>query len=45
MPDFSPGRSDDIAFIGLPLLIVLLPKYILRWKKRRKEEVVETQPD
>jgi len=42
MPDFSPGRSDDIAFIGLSLLIILLPKYILRWKKRRKEEVVET---
>ena len=45
MPDFSPGRSDDIAFIGLSLLIILLPKYILRWKKRRKEEVVETQPN
>ena len=36
MPDFSPGRSDDLCFIGLPLLIILLPKYILRWREKRK---------
>ena len=40
MPDFSPGRNDDIAFIGLPLFIILLRMYILRLKEKR--EGVET---
>jgi len=36
MPDFSPGNGDDILFIGLPLLIILLRAYIHREKERRK---------
>jgi hypothetical protein len=36
MPDFSPGRADDIFFLAVPLLIILLRKYILRRKEKRK---------
>ena len=36
MPDFSPGKGDDILFIGLPLLIILLRIYIHRRKEKRK---------
>jgi hypothetical protein len=36
MPDFSPGRLDDIVFLGAPLLIISLRIYLL-WRKRRKK--------
>jgi len=36
MPDFSPGKGDDILFIGLSLIIILLRAYI----NRRKEKEV-----
>jgi hypothetical protein len=35
MPDFSPGRMDDICFIGLPVMMILLRMYILGGKKQR----------
>jgi hypothetical protein len=35
VPDFSPGKREDLVFVGLPLFIVLLRMYILR--RRRKE--------
>jgi len=34
MPDFSPGKGDDILFIGLPVLIILLRAYIHRRKEK-----------
>ena len=34
MPDFSPGKGDDILFIGLPVLIILLRAYIHRGKEK-----------
>lgn len=41
MPDFSPGRNDDIAVIGLPLFIILLRRFILR-RSMKEQQVVET---
>ena len=35
MPDFLPGKGDDILFIGLPVLIILLRTYIHRRKEKR----------
>jgi hypothetical protein len=35
MPDFSPGRMDDISLIGFPVMMILLRMYILRRKKQR----------
>jgi len=40
MPDFSPGNGDDMLFIGLPLLVILLRMYIYRWKEKRKVQKV-----
>jgi hypothetical protein len=37
MPDFSPGRLDDIVFLGVPLLIIALRIYLLRRKERRRK--------
>jgi hypothetical protein len=37
MPDFSPGKGDDIFFIVVPLLIIALQVYLLRRKERRRE--------
>jgi hypothetical protein len=37
MPDFSPGRLDDVVFLGIPLLIIALRIYLLRRKERRRE--------
>jgi len=34
MPDFSPGKGDDILFISIPLFIILFRTYI--HKKKRK---------
>ena len=34
MPDFSPGKGDDILFISIPLFIILFRIYI--HKKKRK---------
>jgi len=34
MPDFSPGKGDDIVFIGLPVFIILLRAYIHRGKEK-----------
>jgi hypothetical protein len=30
MPDFSPGRTDDILFIAIPVLIIILRFYFVR---------------
>jgi hypothetical protein len=38
MPDFSPGRLEDAAFLGIPLLIIALRMYLLSRKKRRREK-------
>ena len=35
MPDLSSGRIDDLAFLGIALLIVLLRIYIRQRKKRK----------
>ncbi len=40
MPDFSPGKMDDLFFIGFPLVIILLRVYIRRRKK--KKEIPQT---
>ncbi len=37
MPDFSPGKGDDILFIVVPLLIIALRIYLLRRKERRRK--------
>jgi hypothetical protein len=37
MPDFSPGRLDDVVFLGVPLLIIALRIYLLRSKERRRK--------
>ncbi|MBN1849278.1 MAG: hypothetical protein JW932_11910 [Deltaproteobacteria bacterium] len=42
MPDFSVGRFDDIVFIILPILIIVLRAY-LRQKKKRKIFVSENR--
>jgi hypothetical protein len=34
MPDFSPGRWDDILLIGVPLLLISLRWYLLHRKKK-----------
>ena len=34
MPDFSPGKGDDILSIVVPLLIIALRLYLLRSKER-----------
>jgi len=36
MPDFSPGKADDMLFIVIPLFIILLRIYIHK-RKARKE--------
>ncbi|MFH1674115.1 MAG: hypothetical protein ABIF87_11920 [Pseudomonadota bacterium] len=33
-PDFSPGRIDDVCFVGFPIIIILLRVYILRRKTK-----------
>ena len=38
MPDFSPGKGDDILFISLPLLIILLRIYGYRWREKKKAQ-------
>jgi hypothetical protein len=40
MPDFSPGIGDDILFIGIPILVILLCMYRNRWKEKRKVQKV-----
>jgi hypothetical protein len=35
LPDFSPGRFDDIIFICIALLIIILRVYIRKKKKRK----------
>jgi len=37
IPDFSPGRLDDMVFLGIPLLIIALRICLVRRKKRRRE--------
>jgi hypothetical protein len=41
MPDFTPGRHDDIAIIGLPLSIIFIRIFIRVWRKRRAQQTVE----
>ena len=36
MPDLLGGKADDILFLGVPLLIVLLRWYLVRRKKRKR---------
>ncbi|MBW1720602.1 MAG: hypothetical protein JRH13_01095 [Deltaproteobacteria bacterium] len=36
LPDLIPKRIDDILFLGVPLLIILLRLYFLQKGKRRK---------
>lgn len=33
MPDFSPGKSDDILFVGVALLIIIIRAYLNHRKK------------
>lgn len=35
LPDFSPGRFDDIIFICIALLIIIIRVYIRKKKKRK----------
>ncbi len=35
MPDFSPGKSDDIFFIGVALLIIFIRAYFHKKEKRK----------
>ena len=35
MPDFLPGKSDDIFFIGIALLIILIRAYFHKKEKRK----------
>ena len=35
MPDFSPGKGDDMLFIAIPLFIILLRIYIYKRKLRK----------
>lgn len=41
MPDFSPGKGDDIVFIGIPLLIIIAKAYLSHRKKREIGQVHE----
>lgn len=36
MPDFSPGRTEDIFFVGFPLFIIIFRIFLVRRKKRKK---------
>lgn len=36
MPDFTPGRGEDILFIAVPLAIIFLRAYVHRRTRRRK---------
>jgi hypothetical protein len=38
MPDFSPGKGDDILFIVVPLLIIALRIYLI-WRKERRRKI------
>lgn len=40
MPDFSPGRGDDVTLVGIPVLIILLRFYLVRRKRRRKRSEI-----
>ena len=33
MPDFSPGKGDDIFFVGVALLIIIIRAYLHHRKK------------
>ena len=35
MPDFLPGRTDDLIFLGVPVSITVLRAYLVRRKKKR----------
>jgi hypothetical protein len=34
MPDFSPGKTDDLIFIGIALLLILFRAHLSRKKKK-----------
>jgi hypothetical protein len=38
MPDFSPGKIDDSAFVGVPLWIIIFRSYIC-WRKKKRDNV------
>jgi len=38
MPDFSPGKIDDSAFVGIPMWIIISRAYI-SWKKKKRDNV------
>jgi len=39
MPDFSPGKHDDLLFIVFALFIIVLRAY-LHWRKGKKKEMI-----
>ncbi|HOP46270.1 MAG TPA: hypothetical protein PK874_01300 [Desulfobacteraceae bacterium] len=39
MPDFSPGKTDDTIFLGIPLLIIIVRAYI-SWKIKSRKRFV-----
>lgn len=39
MPDFSPGKTDDAIFVGIPLLIIIVSAYI-SWKIKNRKRFV-----
>jgi len=38
MPDFSPGKIDDSAFVGIPMWIIIFRSYI-SWRKKKRDNV------
>ena len=38
MPDFSPGKIDDGAFVGIPISIIILRSYI-SWGKKKRDKI------
>jgi hypothetical protein len=36
MPDFSPGKIDDGAFVGIPISIIICRSYI-SWRKKKRD--------
>ena len=38
MPDFTPGKMDDMIFVGIPVLIILLRMAIRRGQKARRNK-------
>jgi len=39
MPDVTPGKMDDVIFVGIPILIILLRMFIRRGLKMRRDNL------